>query len=87
MINWLLDVHHAFKQSDSTFFLSVSLLDRTFKATKEALPLEPDLHLTGITSLWVASKVEEVRALKLATVSRQIGHGKFTEAEIKQNEN
>lgn len=85
MINWILEVTHNFKQNENTFFLAVSLLDRSFKE-RSGLSLEPNLHLAGITSMWIASKVEEVRPLKLGVLCRVIGHGKFGEALLKQSE-
>lgn len=45
-----------------------------------------DLHLIGIVSIFIASKYEEVFAIKLDTVFQKVAHGKFSKEEIKLKE-
>lgn len=57
LVDWLLDVHLKFKLFEETLFLAVSILDRYLnkaKVTKEAL------QLVGITSMFIASKYQEI---------------------------
>ena len=46
-----------FKCAERTFFLAVAIMDSYYGKRKEALP-EEDLHLTGVTCMFLASKYE-----------------------------
>ena len=71
MIDWMLEVLNAYKQEDQTFFLAVSIHDRYLKcAAKELVPT--DLHLIGVTCMFIASKYEDYRPLKMQEMFKNI---------------
>ena len=78
MVDWMVEVLTAFKCSDQTFFLTVSLMNRYFSALCEgpkARPLDlSELHVTGVTCMFIASKYEDVYPLLMKTVFNKIGH-------------
>ena len=77
MIDWMIEVLSNFKCDDQTFFLSISLMDRFFKNTNEALKID-DLHVIGVTAMFVASKFEDLHPLKMRVVHEKIAHGKLS---------
>jgi len=57
-------------------------MDRFFKNTP--LPKEvSDLHLTGVTAMFVASKFEDIIPLRMKTVHEKIAHKKLDIQKIK----
>ena len=85
MIDWMIEVLTNFKCDDQTFFLAVSLMDRYFKRCSEEKQVS-ELHLVGVTSMFLASKYEDIQPLKMKTVYEKIGHKKLDIAEIKKLE-
>jgi hypothetical protein len=77
MVDWMIEVLTTFKNSDQTFFLAINLLDRYFKNTNKPLP-STELHISGIVSMFIASKYEDVIPLLMRTVINKIGHNKFS---------
>jgi hypothetical protein len=73
MIDWMIEVLTNFKCDDQTFFLAVSLLDRYFKESTDEKLLS-ELHITGVTCMFVASKFEDIYPLKMKTVYEKIAH-------------
>lgn len=85
MVDWMLEVLTTFKNSDQTYFLAVNLMDRYFKKQTEPQP-STELHLTGILSMFIASKYEDIVPLMMKTVINKIGHSKFDLATIQDKE-
>jgi len=85
MIDWMIEVLTNFKCDDLTFFLAVGLMDRYFKGCKSE-KLVSDLHITGVTSMFLASKYEDIYPLKMSTVFEKIGHEKLPVETIKRIE-
>jgi len=73
MIDWMIEVLTNFKCDDQTFFIAVSLQDRYFKGCSSAQEVS-DLHLTGVTAMFIASKFEDIYPLKMKTVFEKIAH-------------
>jgi hypothetical protein len=65
--------------------LAVNLLDRYFKNMEKAMP-SGELHLTGIISMFIASKYEDIIPLMMRTVINKIGHNKFSLLQIEEKE-
>eukprot|EP00347_Sterkiella_histriomuscorum_P017039 403350891 len=97
MIDWIIEVTHAFKCSDQTFFLAVNIMDRYFdQLSKQAQASQGidnehvlqlnELHITGIVCMFIASKYEDVYPLLMKTVVKKIGHDKITDADIRKKE-
>lgn len=60
-------------------------MDRYFKNKEKPQPAT-DLHLTGIISMFIASKYEDIVPLMMRTVINKIGHNKFELATIQDKE-
>lgn len=63
----------------------MSLLDRYFNTTKQSLEVN-DLHCLGITSMFIASKFEDIHPLKMKMVHEKIAHRKISVEKIKAME-
>lgn len=85
MIDWMIEVLTNFKCDDQTFFLAVSLQDRFAKGCQRTLEVG-DLHILGVTSMFVASKFEDIYPLKMKTVHEKIAHSKLEPARIRSLE-
>jgi len=59
MIDWMIEVLTNFKCEDQTFFLAANLLDRFLKNVKQPQEIA-DLHLMGVTAMFIASKYEDI---------------------------
>jgi hypothetical protein len=68
MIDWMLQVFRVMKSCDETFFLSVSIMDRYFKANKKAgLKVKKEkLYLLGLASIFLSSKFEDVEPISMS---------------------
>lgn len=82
MIDWMIEVLTNFKCDDQTFFLAVSLLDRYFKHKAETREVG-DLHIIGVTCMFIASKYEDIYPLKMKMVYEKIAHKKLSIDKIK----
>ena len=60
-------------------------MDRYFKQCERSLK-STELHLTGIVSMFIASKYEDVVPLRMKYVVHKIGHGKFNNKQIEAKE-
>jgi len=63
MLDWMIQVFRVLKKSTLiTYLMAVSLLDKYYKAQKDHEEKEDknDLHLTGLTCIFIASKLEDV---------------------------
>ena len=76
MVDWMFEVIYAFKMSEQTFFLSVQYMDRFISLSTRTLKLE-ELHLIGITCMFIASKYEDITPLYLETMVKKVSHGKI----------
>lgn len=85
MIDWMIEVLTNFRCDDQTFFLAVSLQDRFFKYCDNAKEVS-DLHVVGVTSMFIASKFEDIYPLKMKTVYEKIAHKKLEIEKIKDLE-
>lgn len=81
MIDWMIDVLHIFQQNEMTLYRSVDILD-SFYAKTTITQTRHDLHLNGLVSLFIASKLEQTRHIKLDDLIKIIGKNKFTRQEI-----
>ena len=85
MIDWMIEVLTNFKCDDQTFFLAVSLIDRYFKNKTEMREIS-DLHIIGVTCMFIASKYEDIYPLKMKMVYEKIAHSKLAIEDIKSLE-
>ena len=85
MVDWMIEVLTNFKSDDQTFFLAVSLLDRYFKGKQEMREVT-DLHIIGVTAMFIASKYEDYYPIKMKIVFEKIAHQKLKIEDIKNLE-
>ena len=85
MVDWMVEVLTTFRTSDQTFFLAINILDRYFKHSDKNLT-SSDLHISGIVSMFIASKYEDVIPILMRTVINKIGHNKFEVPQIEDKE-
>ena len=85
MIDWMIEAQISFKCDDQTFFLAASLLDRYLKNKSDTRDIN-DLHIIGVTSIFIASKYEDIRPLKMKVVFEKCAHKKLSIDAIKSQE-
>ncbi len=85
MIDWIVEVLSSYKCAEQTFFTSVFVLDEFFRQSTKRIKIS-ELHLSGVTAMWVASKYEEIYPLRLRTLENKIAHGKLTQQDLKNKE-
>ena len=85
MVDWMIEVLTNFKCDDQTFFLAVSILDRYFKGKLDPREVS-DLHIIGVTAMFISSKYEDIYPLKMKMVHEKIAHKKLPIEKIKQLE-
>jgi len=85
MVDWMVEVLTNFQCNDPTFFLSISLMDRYLKRSTEKL-LSNDIHLIGVTCMFIASKFEDIYPMRMKTIYEKIGHKKLSIEQIKNCE-
>ena len=85
MIDWIIEVLTNFYCDDQTFFIAVSLMDRYFKHCPNPMKIS-SLHLLGVTSMFIASKFEDINPLRMKTVDEKISQKKIPVDQIKQKE-
>lgn len=85
MVDWMIEVLSVFENMDETFFLSVNIMDLFFINSKKVLKNE-DIHLIGITSMYIASKFQEIYPISLKSFVNKISHKQFNEKKIIKEE-
>ena len=85
MVDWMIEVLSIFNCTDETFFLSVNIMDIFYQKTKKVYHNE-DVHLIGLTSMFISSKFQEIYPLSLKTCVNRICHKTFNENDIKKME-
>lgn len=85
LIDWLFEVFYAYKSEESTIFLTIHLIDTFIYKYKHKLS-KSDIHLIGVTSLFISSKAEDICPIDMDTLIRKISHNKFYIKEIKRKE-
>lgn len=85
MIDWILEVFYAYQCDQPAFFLAVDIMDHYFYKESKVL-CDENIHLIGIVSMFIASKMEDLIPLRMIHVKGKIGHNKFSEDQIKKKE-
>lgn len=67
MMDWMIEVLKIYQQSEETLFRAFALMDDYLAQTK-AVVKPADLHLLGSTCMFLASKQEEVKPIKLSAL-------------------
>jgi len=85
MVDWILEVLSAYNSEIFTFNLSVQIMDMYLSKCKTVLS-NSDVHLIGIVSMFIASKMEDIYPIRMSHIRTKISHGKFSESEIIKKE-
>jgi hypothetical protein len=85
MIDWMIEVMSNYKCDENGFFIAVHLMDKYFKLNKEQMQPH-ELHLVGVTCLFIASKYQDIYPIRLKIVHERIAHKKLSTEEIKMKE-
>ena len=88
MVDWMIEVLSNYHCDESTYFEAINLMDRYFKECdkKRQILQPPELHLIGVTSMFIASKYQDIYPLRLKIVKDKIAHNKLSCQEIKDKE-
>ena len=76
MVDWMVEVFSVYKCDPGTFELAVHIMDCYFSKTKKKLKDE-DIHLIGLTCIYISSKVEDIIPLRMSHIVKSIGHSSF----------
>lgn len=82
MVNWLLEVVEVMGCEPTTYFLTIYILDSYLNKTNTHYT-DNDIHLLGITSLYIASKVEDIYPLRMNHIVSDIGKNAHDSDEVK----
>ena len=86
MVDWKIEVFYNFSHvSEETYFRSISIMDLYFKLCPKKLK-DKDVHLIGIGSMFIATKIEDIYHIDLKSMVERVGHNKFNELQIKEIE-
>lgn len=85
MVDWMVEVTAQFECATQTYFLAVTIMDTFFARYSKSLP-SSELHVVGVTALFVASKAEDVSPLRLKVVHESIANRALSEVKIKTTE-
>ena len=77
----MIEVLSSFNCSPNTFFVAIDIMDSYFQKTQKAFDTK-DIHLVGVTSMLLASKMEEIIPFKVSTVVEKMTHGKIKAKDI-----
>lgn len=80
MLDWLVEVTFAFKCKERTYFLVAAIFDAYLRSTKGLA--DKDVHLIGITCLFLGSKYEDLKPLNARVISNKISHQTYDFDEI-----
>ena len=85
MIDWMIEVLSVYHSSHETFFLSVYIMDRFIEKSRMRLKSE-NIHLIGVTSMFIASKFIEIYPISMDHIINNIGHNQFHASVVKAQE-
>ncbi len=77
MVDWMIEVLNVYKCEHETFFLSVFIMD-SYIFKSEKIITTDDVHILGLTSMFIASKFEDVIPIRMSSLVSKIGHDIFT---------
>ena len=85
MIDWMVEWFSIFNKRNESYFLSVYLFDMFLQNTSLILD-DSDVHLIGITCIFIASKFWDIIPIFLTELWTKIGHNTFGPNIIKKSE-
>ena len=82
MVNWMLEIFCAFGSNEETFLAAVEIMDKFIYNYKSKTLTDDNIHLIGMVSIYIASKVYDLIPIQLCNIVHQIGHDQFSQKEI-----
>lgn len=87
MVDWMVEVCTSFKCSVRTYFLAVKLFDGFLRKNQGRRVIEnSEVHGTGVTAMYLASKYEDIYPFHSRVVAEKISHNAFSQKIILQRE-
>lgn len=81
MVDWMIEVLSSYQMTEDSFFKAVYFMDKFLEKVPNCQKTT-DLHLIGVTTMFVATKYEEVHAFKLNTIFDKVAHRKLPKEAI-----
>ena len=81
MVSWMMEIFASYASEPLSFFLAVEIMDNYLQKAPKKFN-ENDIHLIGMVSMYMASKMEDIIPLHMVHIKTKIGHDKFTQNEI-----
>lgn len=81
MVSWMMEIFASYASEPLSFFLAVEIMDNYLQKAPKKFN-ENDIHLIGMVSMYMASKMEDIIPLHMVHIKTKIGHDKFTQSEI-----
>lgn len=77
MTDWMVEVCSSFNCQPRTYFLAVTIFDKYLIACRRhgMVQQDADVHLLGVSAIYLASKYEDVVPLHSKVVAEKIAHG------------
>lgn len=82
MVNWMLEIFYTFRSNEETFLSAVEIMDKFIYHFKKKSLTDENIHLIGMVSMYIASKVYDLIPIQLDNIIHQIGHEQFTQKQI-----
>ncbi|CAD8083676.1 unnamed protein product [Paramecium primaurelia] len=84
MIDWMIEVLGNYTETTTnvTFFRSVSIMDY-FLSKSNTQYSDQHLHLIGISSMFIATKLEDIYHIPLEDFVQRVGHNKYSTNKVK----
>jgi hypothetical protein len=88
MMDWMVEVCTSFKCSARTYFLSCAMFDQYLTKIKlnGTSLTNKDVHGIGVTSMYLASKYEDIYPLHSKIVSDKIAHKAISSKDLLKRE-
>lgn len=77
----MIEVLSSFNCTTNTFFVAIDIMDTYLQKSPRIFETK-DIHMVGVTSMLLASKMEEIIPFKVSTVVEKMTHGKMKSKEV-----
>ncbi len=85
MADWMIEVISAYQYTRRCFFLACAIMDNYLRVTSHCYT-DDDIHLLGVISIYIASKIEEIKPLFLDEVHTSVVHKMLSVSTMKLKE-
>lgn len=77
----MIEVLSSFNCTTNTFFVAIDIMDSYLQKSSKVFETR-GIHMVGVTSMLLASKMEEIIPFKVSTVVEKMTHGKMKAKEV-----